>query len=142
METRNGGAYRCVVGIDVAKQAHMVCAVSAPSGQVQLPPTRIPASREGHAQLLTWLGAWAAEPARILVGLESTGALWEPLYEALTRAGYRVLVREPAADRLVGGPRAARGAGARQRAARRDGAVAAHAHARPARSRHQSQRHA
>jgi transposase len=95
MEARSFGAYRYVVGGDVAKQAHMVCAVCAPSGQVQLPPTRIPASREGYAQVLTWLGAWTPEPASVLVGLESTGALWEPLYEALTRAGYTVQVLNP-----------------------------------------------
>jgi hypothetical protein len=79
MEARSLGTDRYVVGIAVAQQAHMVCAVSAPSGQVQLPPRRIPASREGQAQVLTWLGAWTPEPASILVGLESTGALWEPL---------------------------------------------------------------
>jgi transposase len=50
---------------------------------------------EGYAQLLTWLGTWVAEPASILVGLESTGSLCEPVDEALTRAGYAVLVLNP-----------------------------------------------
>jgi transposase len=94
-EANSSAECRYVVGIDVAKQAHVVCALHAPSGQVQLPPTRIPASREGYAQVLTWLGSWTPEPTSIRIGLESTGALWEPLYEALTRAGYTVLVLNP-----------------------------------------------
>ena len=31
----------------------------------------------------------------MLVGLEATGCLWEPLHDALTRAGYRVVVLNP-----------------------------------------------
>jgi hypothetical protein len=40
---------RCVVGIDVAKTAHVVCALEAPSGTVRLKSTPIPAIAEGHA---------------------------------------------------------------------------------------------
>jgi transposase len=86
----------CVVGIDVAKSAHVVCALDAPGGGVRLKSTPIPATAAGHAQLLDWLAAWAeGEPARLLIGLESTGSLWEPLYDALTRAGYAVLLLNP-----------------------------------------------
>ena len=31
----------------------------------------------------------------LLIGLEATGVLWEPLYEAVTQAGYTVLVLNP-----------------------------------------------
>jgi transposase len=85
---------RYVVGIDVAKAAHVVCALEAPSGTLWLKSTPIPATSAGHAQLLAWLGAWG-EPAALLLGLESTGSLWEPLYDALTQAGYTVLLLNP-----------------------------------------------
>jgi transposase len=87
----------CVVGIDVAKQAHVVCALEAPSGAVQHKPSRIEATAEGYGLLLSWLQTWRAEsgPETVLIGLEATGVLWEPLYDALTHAGYRVLVLNP-----------------------------------------------
>ena len=87
---------RCVVGIDVAKSAHVVCALEAPSGAVRLKSTPIPATGAGYAQLVEWLDTWAAgDPAQLLIGLESTGSLWEPLYDALMRAGYGVLLLNP-----------------------------------------------
>lgn len=85
---------RCVVGIDVAKDAHVVCALEAPSGTLRKPATRIEASAQGYAQLVQWLQAWG-EPDALLIGLEATGVLWEPLYEAVTQAGYSVLVLNP-----------------------------------------------
>ena len=85
---------RCVVGIDVAKAAQVVCARDAPDGRVRQRPRRIAATAEGHAALLAWLGSWGA-PAAILIGLEATGPLWEPLHDALTAAGYAVLVLNP-----------------------------------------------
>jgi transposase len=84
----------CVVGIDVAKAAHVVCALQVPSGALRLKSTPIPATAEGHARLLTWLREWG-EPSALLIGLESTGSLWEPLYDALTQAGYQVLLLNP-----------------------------------------------
>jgi len=86
----------CVVGIDVAKASHVVCALEVPSGAVRLPSTPIPATAEGYAQLVGWLGQWAqGDPARLLMGVESTGSLWEPLYDALVQAGYTVLLLNP-----------------------------------------------
>ncbi|HEY7356669.1 MAG TPA: IS110 family transposase [Ktedonobacterales bacterium] len=85
---------RWVVGIDVAKDAHVVCALEAPSGVVRQRATRIEASREGYAQLVHWLQTWG-EPEALLIGLEVTGVLWEPLYEAVTHAGYAILVLNP-----------------------------------------------
>jgi len=61
---------RCVVGIDVAKSAHVVCALEAPSGAVRLKSTPIPATGAGYAQLVEWLDTWAAgDPAQLLIGL-------------------------------------------------------------------------
>jgi transposase len=85
---------RCVVGIDVAKAAHVVCALDAPDGRVRQRPRRIGATADGHAQLLAWLRDWG-EPPAIVIGLGATGPLWEPLHDALTAAGYTVLVLNP-----------------------------------------------
>jgi transposase len=85
---------RCVVGIDVAKQAHVVCALEAPSGVVRHMPSRIEASAEGYAHLPAWLGSWGT-PETILLGLEATGCLWEPLYDTLTHAGYTLVLLNP-----------------------------------------------
>lgn len=85
---------RCVVGIDVAKQAHMVCALDAPSGAVRQPPTRIEASAEGYARVCAWVQEWG-RPEAILIGLEATGNLWEPLYDALVQAGYTPWLLNP-----------------------------------------------
>ncbi len=84
----------CVVGIDVAKASHVVCALEAPSGAVRLKSTSIAASTAGYAQLGQWLREWG-EPQTLLIGMESTGSLWEPLYDTLTQAGYRVLLLNP-----------------------------------------------
>ena len=88
---------RCVVGIDVAKQAHVVCALEAPSGTLRHKPSPIEATREGYALLQSWLATWRADdpPDALLIGLEATGVLWEPLYDALTQAGYTVVVLNP-----------------------------------------------
>jgi transposase len=85
---------RCVVGIDVAKQAHVVCALEVPSGVVRQKPSRIEASAEGYTLLHSWLQEWGT-PESVLLGLEATGPLWEPLYEYLTQAGYVVLLLNP-----------------------------------------------
>jgi transposase len=85
---------RSVVGIDVAKQAHVVCALEAPSGGIRHKPSRIEATAEGHARLCSWLETWG-NPEQTVIGLEATGQLWEPLYDALTQAGYTVLVLNP-----------------------------------------------
>src|SRR5215472_729493 len=85
---------RCVLGIDVAKASHVVCALEAPSGAVRLRATRIEASAQGSVQLVEWLKTWG-EPAALGIGREATGVLWEPLYEAVTQAGYSVLVLNP-----------------------------------------------
>lgn len=87
-------AIQYVVGIDVAKASHTVCAIEAPAGTIHLRPRPIAATAEGYAEVRSLLQRWEA-PERIVLGLEATGRLWEPLYEALTQAGYTVLVLNP-----------------------------------------------
>src|SRR5215469_14914549 len=88
------GQIHCVVGIDVAKQTHTVCAVQTSNKQLLQKPWTISAGRPGYQDLIHQLGQWAA-PDAMLIGVESTGILWEPLYDALTHAGYTVLVLNP-----------------------------------------------
>lgn len=85
---------RCVVGIDVAKHFHVVCALEAPSGRLRQRASKIAATAEGYEQLCLWLRTWG-EPEGLLIGMEATGTLWEPLHDTLTRAGYAVLVLNP-----------------------------------------------
>ena len=85
---------RCVVGVDVAKHAHVVCALEAPGGVVRHKPSRIEATAEGYALLRAWLETWGTQET-IVIGLEATGPLWEPLYDILTQAGYQVLLLNP-----------------------------------------------
>src|SRR5258708_13468065 len=91
------GVRRCVVGIAVAQHAHVVCALEAPGGALCHKPSPIEATTEGYALLLSWLATWRAggEPEAVLIGLEATGVLWEPLSDALTQAGYTALVLTP-----------------------------------------------
>ena len=59
-EQTNATDVQLVVGIDVAKRTHVVCALRVPSRQpVPLAATKIAATREGYEQLVTWLRAWA-----------------------------------------------------------------------------------
>ena len=85
---------RCVVGIDVAKRSHVVCALDARTGALRQKALRIEATAAGYAGLGAQLARWGAPP-EVLIGLEATGCLWEPLHDALTRAGYRVVVLNP-----------------------------------------------
>lgn len=87
-------AIQYVVGIDVAKRSQMVCAIEAPTGKIHLRPRSVPATAEGYAELRALLESWGPA-STILLGMEATGCLWEPLYEALTQAGYTVLVLNP-----------------------------------------------
>ncbi len=85
---------QCVVGIDVAKAAHVVCALEAPTGALKQRALKIPATAEGYAQLGRALQQWGTQDS-VLLGLEATGSLWEPLYDTLTQAGYTILLLNP-----------------------------------------------
>ncbi len=83
-----------VVGIDVAKQSHTVCLLDTQTEKIVQRPRTITATAEGYRALNALLQKWGT-PATILIGLEATGCLWEPLYDALTAAGYTVWVLNP-----------------------------------------------
>jgi transposase len=85
---------RYVVGIAVAKRTHVCCVLEAATANVCVRTQTTPASAEGYGHLAQLLGQYGA-PATVLVGLEATGCLWEPLYAALDQAGYPVLVLNP-----------------------------------------------
>jgi transposase len=85
---------RTVVGIDIAKRRHVACALDAPTGAVRQRTKTIEATAEGYRELCRWLASWGASET-ILIGVEATGCLWEPLYDALTHAGYQVVVLNP-----------------------------------------------
>jgi transposase len=85
---------RYVVGIDIAKLAHVYCVIEVASGTVQGRPQSIPATQSGYQELLAALRGCGV-PRGVAIGLEATGCLWEPLYEALSQAGYAVLVLNP-----------------------------------------------
>lgn len=87
-------AVRCVVGIDVAKRGHVVCALEAPTGAVRQKALKIEATADGYAGLCAHLARWGPPP-EVLIGVEATGCLWEPVHDALTRAGYGVVVLNP-----------------------------------------------
>ena len=73
----------------------MWCArLQAPSGSLRQRASKIAATAEGYTQLCTWVRTWG-EKASLLIGMEATGTLWEPLHDTLTRAGYTVLVLTP-----------------------------------------------
>src|SRR5258708_11298242 len=99
-ELREGGGQRAPMAKGTASGRSGACQSSpcrpAPSGAVRLKSTSIPATAQGqaHAQVLAWLQAWG-EPSALLLGMEATGSLWEPLYDALTQAGYPVLLLNP-----------------------------------------------
>jgi hypothetical protein len=83
-----------VVGIAVAQAAHVVGALEAPGGALRQRATPIEASAQGAAQVVHGLKTWG-EPDALLSGLQATDVLWEALYEAVTQAGYSVLVLNP-----------------------------------------------
>ena len=85
---------RLVVGVDVAKRRHVACVLDAATGVVRQQRIGIEATAEGYARFPQQLQRWA-DPADTLVGMEATGCLWEPLYDALQQAGYPVIVLNP-----------------------------------------------
>ena len=83
-----------IVGIDIAKQSHKVCILHAPDGKIIHKPFSMDATLEGVTHLLEIIRQLPAAGSCV-VGMESTGILWEPLYDALTQAGYPVVLLNP-----------------------------------------------
>ena len=47
-----------VVGIDVAKRRHVLCALDAPTGAVRQRPKTIEATADGYQEVCRWLAGW------------------------------------------------------------------------------------
>lgn len=86
-----------IVGIDVGKRTHYA-AVGDANGMACLPTTlKFASTREGYTQVQAAItdATAQASPSEMTIGCEATGPYWLSLYEALTHAGYRVLVLNP-----------------------------------------------
>jgi transposase len=89
-----------LVGIDWAERHHDVC-VMATDGSV-LARERIADGVVGLARLHELIASWVAEPAEVVVGIETDRGL---LVGALVAAGYQVVAVNPlAAQSLSGAP--------------------------------------
>lgn len=78
------------IGIDVAKEEHVVAAVDE-SEIVVLKPTRFRESAGGYEKLLSLIGA----PTESIVVMEATGHYWQNLFAALVGAGFSVALVNP-----------------------------------------------
>lgn len=82
------------LGIDVAK-AKLDCALVIDDGKKRKFISKVvPNTPEGYATLCDWLSQKGAASAPVC--LEATGVYWEAVAQALTDAGYRVAVVNPA----------------------------------------------
>lgn len=85
---------RHVVGIDVGQQNHAAAALTA-AGLIFGRKLSFPNTRDGisllERELLTRLGP----KDQVLIGMESTGHYWQPLYFELQRRGYYSIVINP-----------------------------------------------
>jgi transposase len=85
------------VGVDVGKRTHYAAVVDV-NGSPCLPKTlKFTNTREGYTQVQVAIAEATAQasPTEVTIGCEATGPYWLSLYEALTHAGYRVLVLNP-----------------------------------------------
>ena len=85
---------KLVIGTDVAKASRTACALEASWSKVRQRPRFSAATTEGYAERCRRL-AQRGGPEAVLVGLEATGSIWEPLHDALTDASCQVLVLNP-----------------------------------------------
>jgi transposase len=88
--------YNYFLGIDLAKAKHCATLIDR-QGQVLLKPFTFRADRAGFSRLYERL-TQALGPdhaGQVQVGMEATGHLWMPLYEALMDQGYAVVVLNP-----------------------------------------------
>jgi transposase len=85
------------VGIDIGKRTHYAAMVDA-NGSACWPKTlKFANTRQGYTPVQAAIAETTAHvsPTEVTIGCEATGPYWLSLYEALTHAGYRVLVLNP-----------------------------------------------
>lgn len=79
------------VGIDVAKEKHYVCILDD-AGELAVKPFWIHTDILGLRELMTRFGNLSLDNDDFIVGIESTGAYSENLYEYITQGGYKVIL--------------------------------------------------
>jgi len=79
------------VGIDVAKEKHYVCILDD-TKEIAIKPFWIYSDILGLRKLVTILGELSLNNDDFIIGVESTGAFSENLYEYITDADYKVIL--------------------------------------------------
>ena len=82
------------VGIDIAKRSHQV-AVTNDSADIVIKPFNIKNSSLGFSSLIEKLTSQSISMDNCVVGMESTGHYWYPLYFFLIEKGFTVKVFNP-----------------------------------------------
>lgn len=82
------------IGIDIAKRSHQA-AITEISGNIIVKPFNFKNSSVGFAQLLSVLEQNAVTKESCVIGMESTGHYWYPLYFFLVEHQYNVKVFNP-----------------------------------------------
>lgn len=85
------------VGIDVGKRTHYAAVVDVNGSPCLSKTLKFANTREGYTQMQAVITEATAQasPSEVTIGCEATGPYGLSLYEALTHAGYRVLVLNP-----------------------------------------------
>lgn len=96
------------VGIDIAKEDHVACAVGE-NGERLAKPLPFKNTEAGFERLLCWLEGLAEEPSGAFCGMEATGHYWMACFSFLSSRGYDACVVSPmqvkAVRELKGMPR-------------------------------------
>lgn len=82
------------IGIDIAKRSHQA-AVTDAAGNIIVKPFNFKNSASGFAQFLSVLEANSVSKDSCIIGLESTGHYWYPLYFFLVEQKFSVKVFNP-----------------------------------------------
>ena len=88
------------VGIDIAKNDHVACAVDESGGKLTR-PLPFKNNEAGFEKLLAWLEGIVQDPSEAFVGMEATGHYWMACFSFLTSAGYACCVVNPMQVRAV-----------------------------------------
>ena len=83
-----------IVGIDIAKRAHVVSVMTS-EGQIVCKPFSIRNNCSGYNLLLERLRKISNIKSMFTIAMESTAHYWLPLYTRLRREGWNVLVMNP-----------------------------------------------
>lgn len=83
-----------IVGIDIAKRAHVVSVMTS-EGQIVCRPFSIRNNCSGYNLLLERLRKISNIKSMFTIAMESTAHYWLPLYTRLRREGWNVLVMNP-----------------------------------------------